>query len=385
MLPILYPSNTSTSGFFQNNGLGFFNRCTKCEITEERNGIYELAMTILPSDRLAKTVLCGMFVKIKSNPHDDPQVFEIYAISVEESKITISGQHIHYLMNTNISTEPPVDGAADTPENLWSRMQIYFALTNPFSFSSDITSSHKILSSNNVNISLGEMLCGVVGSMVDIFGGELYYDNFHVSLLSRRGTDTGIALRYGSNISSKKQDSGTQTVYTHIAPYAYITLKNLRNNKESQYYLFYTGSNHENTIVIPNSILTYEKVLSYDFSDRMQDVVLRETSEGNFENWQDVQDRLQEEAENYISKYSAQLTQISANVEIDLAETLQGLQQCKLGDTVLIDFGDNGTTARAKIIKTVYDSLEEKYIKMELGQPKKTIADMITVKNLGGA
>ena len=117
----------------------------------------------------------------------------------------------------------------------------------------------------------------------------------------------------------------------------------------------------------------------------MQNVVLREISEGNFENWQDVQDRLQEEAENYISKYSAQLTQISANVEIDLAETLQGLQQCKLGDTVLIDFGDNGTTARAKIIKTVYDSLEEKYIKMELGQPKKTIADMITVKNLGGA
>ena len=100
----------------------------------------------------------------------------------------------------------------------------------------------------------------------------------------------------------------------------------MRNGNESSYYFFYNGSNHENTIAIPNSILTYEKVLSYDFTDRMQNVVLREISEGNFENWQDVQDRLQEEAENYISKYSAQLTQISANVEIDLAETLQGLQ-----------------------------------------------------------
>ncbi|MBQ2152983.1 MAG: hypothetical protein II440_06000, partial [Clostridia bacterium] len=58
---------------------------------------------------------------------------------------------------------------------------------------------------------------------------------------------------------------------------------------------------------------------------------------------------------------------------------------CKLCDTVLIDLDDNGTTSRVKIIKTVYDSLAEKYIKMELGQPKKTIADMITVKNLGGA
>ena len=88
---------------------------------------------------------------------------------------------------------------------------------------------------------------------------------------------------------------------------------------------------------------------------------------------------------NYINKNGAALTQISTNIQVDLTETLSGLQGCKLCDTVLIDLDGNGTKSRAKIIKTVYDVLGERYTKIELGQPRKTIADMITVKNLGGA
>lgn len=379
MLPILYPSNTSKSGFFENNGLGFFNRCTKCNVAEERNGIYELEMSVLPSDRLAKTSVCGMFVKAKPNPFDDPQLFEIYSMSVNRDKIDIQAQHIHYFLNTNVTTEPPAKFTG-TPSEVWNAAQIYFALDNPFTFTSNITSSNTILPGNKRNISASEFLSGLDGSVLDVFGGEYYYDNFSVSLLQRRGTDTGIALRYGSNISSKQQGSSSQTVYSHIMPYAVVKTKDLRNDSEGQMYI-----NLNYAIELAYSTLTYKKTLLYDFTDRMKDVTLNVISEGQFENLSDVKTRLRQETMNYINKNGAALTQISTNIQVDLTETLSGLQGCKLCDTVLIDLDGNGTKSRAKIIKTVYDVLGERYTKIELGQPRKTIADMITVKNLGGA
>lgn len=379
MLPILYPSNTSKSGFFENNGLGFFNRCTKCNVTEERNGIYELEMSVLPSDRLAKTSVCGMFVKAKPNPFDDPQLFEIYSMSVNRDKIDIQAQHIHYFLNTNVTTEPPAKFTG-TPSEVWNAAQIYFALDNPFAFTSNITSSNTILPGNERNISASEFLSGLDGSVLDVFGGEYYYDNFSVSLLQRRGTDTGIALRYGSNISSKQQDSSNQTVYSHIMPYALVKTKYLSTNAEGQMYV-----NLNNAIEMAYSPLTYKKALLYDFTDRMTNVTLNVISPGQFENLSDVKTRLRQETMNYINKSGAALTQISTNIQVDLTETLSGLQGCKLCDTVLIDLDGNGTKSRAKIIKTVYDVLGERYTKIELGQPRKTIADMITVKNLGGA
>jgi phage minor structural protein len=379
MLPILYPSTTSTSGFFENNGLGFFNHCTKCNVTEERNGIYELEMSILPSDRLAKTSVCGMFVKAKPNPFDPLQIFEIYSQSASRDKIDIQAQHIHYFLNKNVTTEPPAKFTG-TPSEVWNAAQIYFALDNPFTFTSNITSSNTILPGNERNISASEFLSGLDGSVLDVFGGEYYYDNFSVSLLQRRGTDTGIALRYGSNISSKQQDSSNQTVYSHIMPYALVKTKYLSTNAEGQMYV-----NLNNAIEMAYSSLTYKKALLYDFTDRMTDVTLNVISPGQYENLSDVKTRLRQETMNYINKNRAALTQISTNIQVDLTETLSGLQGCKLCDTVLIDLDDNGTKSRAKIIKTVYDVLGERYTKIELGQPKKTIADMITVKNLGGA
>ena len=379
MLPILYPSTTSTSGFFENNGLGFFNHCTKCNVTEERNGIYELEMSILPSDRLAKTSVCGMFVKAKPNPFDPPQIFEIYSQSANRDKIDIQAQHIHYFLNKNVTTEPPAKFTG-TPSEVWNAAQIYFALDNPFAFTSNITLSSTILPGNERNISASEFLSGLDGSVLDVFGGEYYYDNFSVSLLQRRGTDTGIALRYGSNISSKQQDSSNQTVYSHIMPYALVKTKYLSTNAEGQMYV-----NLNNAIEMAYSSLTYKKALLYDFTDRMTDVTLNVISPGQYENLSDVKTRLRQETMNYINKNRAALTQISTNLQVDLTETLSGLQGCKLCDTVLIDLDDNGTKSRAKIIKTVYDVLGERYTKIELGQPKKTIADMITVKNLGGA
>ena len=73
------------------------------------------------------------------------------------------------------------------------------------------------------------------------------------------------------------------------------------------------------------------------------------------------------------------------NITVDVAETLRNLADCKLCDTVQVYFEPLGFSASAKIVKTEYDVLLEKYTKIELGTIKKTIADLFSGKNIGGA
>ena len=63
---------------------------------------------------------------------------------------------------------------------------------------------------------------------------------------------------------------------------------------------------------------------------------------------------------------------------------MNDLQDIQLTDTVLVNF-DDVTSARAKVTRVEYDSLLERYTKIELGSIKKNIADLFSGKNIGGA
>ena len=68
----------------------------------------------------------------------------------------------------------------------------------------------------------------------------------------------------------------------------------------------------------------------------------------------------------------------------NVAETLKNLDKCKLCDSILVYFTPFEFKTTAKIVKTEYDVLLEKYNKIELGTIKKSIADLFSGKNIGG-
>lgn len=382
MIPLLYIKNTVKTEFFTSNGLGFFDKCIKCVVTEERNAIYELECEILKTDRLAKSVVPGAFVKVKPNVKDDPQVFEIYEVTTTNEKIKINAQHVKYFLNYNVTTEP-FASETGTPTELWTELQTYLAVDNPFEFYTDINSTHTILKGVEINLSAGEILAGVRGSFLDIFGGELHFDNFNVNFLQNRGEQTGVCLRYGSNISSTEQTADNITVYSHILPYAYVYTKIEGDDwNVGQMYLsrldgaidITTGANFE-----------YKKVLMLDLTDRMQDVIVE---------WYDnppipkpsslstAIERLNAEAVEYSNQYTNELKYPSTSIKIDTTETLSGLQNLGLCDSIYIMINNEKTTA--KITKYVYDSLAEKYTKIELGKQKKDLSSVINIANMGG-
>ena len=137
MLPILYESNTTD---FNNNGLGFVRNCTKCKAVEVRNGLYELELEMLTNDRLADNIAVSKFLKAPPNPHDDPQIFEIYQMSAGDTKITAKAQHLKYIAFGNVTDDLYNSPIARTPSEHWTAVENLLALRpNYFTFSSDIS------------------------------------------------------------------------------------------------------------------------------------------------------------------------------------------------------------------------------------------------------
>lgn len=382
MLPLLYKSNTAKEDF-SNNGLGFIRNCTKCKVTEVRNGMYELELEMLTNDRLANNIAVGMFLKVQANPHDSLQIFEIYQMSVTDTTITAKAQHVKYIAGGNV-IDAILAPQKLTPLETWNYIKPDLYLENLFDFYSDITTKSTVTAGKDCHIRLGDFLIGSNGSMLDTFGGEFHYDNFKIELLKNRGSETGIALRYGSNISTYKQESDYSTIYSHLLPYAMVDTE------------FYTGENsrknagktfvYGDLIDLHNNNLTYKRAVAYDFSDEFNDEedVLIEYESGGYENAATITKKLKEVANRYVEKNKTALTEISVNITVDVAETLKNLENCKLCDTIKVYFEPLGISATAKIVKTEYDVLAEKYTKIELGTIKKTIADLFSGRNIGG-
>ncbi len=381
MFPLLYKSDTQKNDF-DNNGLGFIRNCTKCKVTEVRNGMYELELEMLTNDRLADSIAVSMFVKAKANPHDKPQIFEIYQMSVTDTKITAKAQHLKYIAGGNVIDKLFKSDVALTPVETWNNIQSDLYLENLFTFDSDTTTKAIVTAGRDCPIRLGDFLSGVDGSMLDTFHGEFHYDNFKIELLKNRGTDTGIAIRYGSNISTYQQDSDSSTVYSHFLPYAIVKAEDYDTGKSIGDKMVYAS-----LIDLQNSNLTYKRALAYDFSDSFteDDDIAVIYQNGVVSNWSNLTAKLNTVANQYVNKNYTALTEISVNITVDVAETLANLADCKLCDTVQVYFEPLGFSASAKIVKTEYDVLLEKYTKIELGTIKKTIADLFSGKNIGGA
>ena len=56
------------------------------------------------------------------------------------------------------------------------------------------------------------------------------------------------------------------------------------------------------------------------------------------------------------------------------------MKNLSLGDTIKICYGEDKQSLSARIIKTVYDSLAEKYKSIEVGSPKVNLISFIKNK-----
>ena len=94
MIPILYYANETS---FTSLGIGALADSTSCQVTEERNGPYELVLKYPVKGFLYNELKKDRIIKAKPNDTSNPQAFRIYRITVTiNGSVTVYAQHISY-------------------------------------------------------------------------------------------------------------------------------------------------------------------------------------------------------------------------------------------------------------------------------------------------
>lgn len=356
MIPILY-SKTETD--FTHNGLGFLVDAEKCTVTEERNGAYELALQYPITGRYYAEIEKGSIIKAKPNETSELQIFRVYKASRPlGGSVTFSAEHISYELNGIPVLSLKMTAA--TPQMAMNRAFSTSPLPCRFTAWSDISTL------NSINLaspcSARAVLGGQAGSILDVWGGEYEFDNFTVKLHLHRGADNGVRIDYGKNLTNLKQEENISECYTDLLPYA-----------------FYTVDDEERAVFLTEALIPLANAESYgyrraylmDFSGEFErDTVITEAM-------------LRQKATAYAERTSLGVPRVSLTVSfVQLWQTeeyknIAPLERVKLCDTVTVRYPALGVTATAKVIKTVYDVLRERYESIDIGDAKSNFADTV--------
>lgn len=215
MIPILYKSDVTN---FTTFGIGALLDTLSCEVTEERNSVYECVLKYPITGQHYSEIARERIIKAKANDTSDPQAFRIYRITKPLNGIvTVYAQHISYDL-TNIAT-PAWKSTMPIPPQMAIEQAFNAALSpHSFTFRTDYTTFKDFVIDKPK--SLRSVLGGSAGSLVDLWGGEFEWDNFNVIHHQGRGANTGVVIEYGKNLTSLEHDTDITAVYTDLLPYA---------------------------------------------------------------------------------------------------------------------------------------------------------------------
>lgn len=342
MLPKLFPNNATS---WASMGIGVLKDAISCEVEEERNGSYELTMEYPISGAHYADITLRSLIVVKPNYTDPPQPFRVYNISKPLNGIvTVSAQHISYDLSGYTTKPMTVPGAQAAMAALTQPENIY-PTSCPFSFSSDISSSSTLTVGHP--LSTRSIMGGIRGSLIDVFGGEWHYNGYQCELLGARGTDRGVSIRYGKNLTSLKHVEEDKT-YSAVYPYYY--------NEESGV----TVTLPEQVVAVPG-VTDYQKILTLDLSDEFDTVP--------------TEAQLRSKAQSYINQNTLAAPNVNITLDFVQLDTLQ--DRVDLCDTVTVYYDTLGVSASAKCIRTRWDALKERYTQVELGTARNSIASTI--------
>jgi phage minor structural protein len=349
--PILYPS---TETEFAANGIGALSSAKECIVTEERNGMFELSM-VYPMDGIHyENIELRSIILAAPNPTAVPQPFRVYEISRPmNGLVTINAEHVAYDLNGIVVSPFTVS----TCTAAFQSLKTSAATDCPFEFSTDKTTSANI----NITIprTIWDILGGSAGGILDVYGtGEYEFDRWNVIFHKARGANNGVTIRYGKNLTDIQQEENCASVYTGIYPY-------------------WQGADGDvvtlgEKIINVDGTFDYTRIRTLDLSEYYEEAP--------------TEDELRKTANSWLKNNDIGTPSVSLSisfVQLERTEeykTLEMLEHVSLCDTVSVVFPKLGVTATAKCVKTVYNTLEERYESIELGDGRDSIESTIVAQ-----
>ena len=351
MRPILYDKTGTVK-------LGELTNCIECLVEEERNGLFEVSLIYPTNDTLFNSLEEENIIVCNANDTLLNQKFRIYMTrKLMSNRIEVFARHISF------------DLAYDYVDNIDIENQSCEYALNTIFRSSQFSTHYKghsdIINAQDYKISKVnciEAIGGTRGSIIDTFGtgAEILRDNTNIHVLNKRGHDNGVSIEYAKNLTGFELEEDYSELITRIIPFA--SYSDSETNEE-----ILVEGNAVDSDYISNYSHPY---ISYmDFSEKFGDEEIPTT------------EKLVNLAKKYFKNNNCDKPKQNFKIEfVPLSKCVgyEGIQdKISLCDTVTIKDTRFNIDTQAKVIKTVFNVLKNKYESMELGEPRTTLGDII--------
>ena len=350
MNPILYGATEKT---FKTQGLGVLSEAISCKVTEERNGSYELEMVYPQSGKRFKELLLSRIIKAVPAYRKDPEPFRIYYISKPfNGKVTVKAEHISY----QLSYIPVKPFTASNVIEAMEYLKKNSAEDNPFTFWTSKETKAKM--SFDVPTSCRALLGGTSGSILDTYLGEYEFNGYTVKLHDHRGVDKGVTIRYGKNLTDVKQEESIASTITGICPY-------------------WKSEETGEVVTLPETTISSDKANNFPYKRTVPHDFTASFKE------KPTEAQLREKAQAYVRQTGFGVPDVSIDVSFVMLSQFEGykdialLEAVNLCDTVSVYFDPLEISAKAKVIKTVYNVLNDAYDSITLGSAKNSLTKVI--------
>lgn len=357
MIPILYSTSETE---FTSNGLGRLRDMISCVVTEERNGIYECDFEYPIDGANYEDIQLGRIIGVTHDESEDIQPFDIVSFTRPiDGVVTFHCVHISYRQSYLTVAGSNINNISDA----FALLKNYATPTNPFTYETDKGSTGYLASADGIPKTVRSMLGGVEGSILDAYGGEYEWDKFRVILHSARGQLRNFTIRYGVNMLEYNEEMDSSGTYSSCVPYWTDGTNAVIGTRQDSGGSTITGRG---------------ECVPLDVSDKF------DTSEEL-----PTQAQVEEMGRMVMAEKNPMIPSQNIHVEFvrlqDMGyENLGSLMECKLCDTINVVFPFYNTTGQFKIVKTVWDVLQDRYESMELGDLSVTLAEALGITNGGG-
>ena len=380
MKPILFPANATT---FTSNGLGVLSDAVSCVVTEEKNGIYDCVLQYPVNGVHYEEIHDRAIIYAIPSPYRGPQPFRIYQIQAPMNGIvTINAHHISYDLS-GIPVEPFLTFDCD---DVLTALAFYSVVNNPFTVWTNIPDNGVKYEQKTIK-SFRSCLGGEEGSVLDLFGGEYEFDKFAIKLYQHRGSDNGVKIAYGKNITDFNMEKNLESVVTGIYPYwgsydfgvagGLFTLPekiiNIYDPTNPDYLLESGGKflvDNNGNFLVSSGTFNFEYILPVDLTENFAE--------------QPTYAELRAAARKYIADNSLGVPKVSIAVSfVDLSSTTEYqniamLEAVDLCDYVTVEFPMYGISVQSEVVSTETDVINERYNKVTIGDIASSVATTLS-------
>ena len=355
MIPFLYESNET---LFESAGIASLPDCIECTVSEEINGAYECEFVYPMTGRNFSKILEGRFIMAAHDNTGDLQPFIIYKRTAPiDGKVTFNAHHVSYKLNK--TTERPFVGFA--PQNTMTTLKRDAVGGTLFEFVAEeaIGSGPYI---NRYPRSAKAIMIGDEDAMINVYGGEFIFDKYTVKWGKRRGKSTGIEIRYGKNLTDINQEYDISETYNAVVPF-------WKSQGADDQYQWEIMSDDVKTMYLTKDPDAEVMSVPLDLSDQFQ---IKPTQRELRAKAQEIFDGM----EPRVPKQSITIDFVQL-WQTDEYKDYAALEEVVLGDDVNVFYPELGVIAeKQRVVKTVYDSLRERYKEMTLNELPDSLLDM---------